>query len=152
MQIVQPTGIAWDGIVFAEGLRWHGGRLWISDVLGARVYSAIPGDEKHLELELPTRPSGLGFTPDGICVDAEHHVWVSCFGTHEFLRVAPSGEITTRVRLPDGRRAVSCALGGADRRTLYLATAETTLDDLTAGRASARIDYVTVEVPGAGWP
>lgn len=285
MQIVPPAGTAWDGIVFAEGLRWHGGRLWISDVLGARVYSAVPGGEIHLELELPTRPSGLGFTPngdllvvsmrdckllrvdaqgvhtvaelehlvggdlndmvvgadgvayignwgydlfahaeprpanvvrvapdgsarvvaddlgfpngcaitadrrtfyvaesfahrltaftlaadgtlderrvvaelpgrvpDGICVDAEHHVWVSCFGTHEFLRVAPSGEITMRVPLPDGRRAVSCALGGADRRTLYLATAETTLDDLTAGRANARIDYVTVEVPGAGWP
>lgn len=285
MQTLTPTGIVCDGIVFAEGLRWHAGRLWISDVLGACVYSVAPGGEKRLELTLPTRPSGLGFTPngdllvvsmrdcrllrrdgrgvhtvaelghlvggdlndmvvgadgaayignwgydlfahaeprpanllrvdahgaarvvaeslsfpngcaispdgrtfyvaesfshrltaftiaangdlsnrrvvvelpervpDGICVDAASHVWVSCFGTGEFLRVSPQGAITTRVAIPDGRRAVSCALGGATRRTLFMATAETTLDDLTAGRASARIDSVDVDVPGAGWP
>jgi sugar lactone lactonase YvrE len=90
-------------------------------------------------------------TPDGICLDADGGVWTSCFGQDEFVRVVDGGTITDRVAVA-GRRAVACALGGEDRRTLFLLTAETTVEELSEGRSKAAIETARVTVPGAGWP
>jgi sugar lactone lactonase YvrE len=90
-------------------------------------------------------------TPDGICLDAEGAVWVSSPLTHEFLRVRQGGTIADRIPL-SGKWAVACMLGGADRRTLFLLTAETSLEDLQQGKSKGYIETVRVEVPGAGLP
>jgi sugar lactone lactonase YvrE len=89
--------------------------------------------------------------PDGICLDAEGCVWVSCFGQDEFIRVYEGGDIAERVAVP-GKRAVACMLGGEDRKTLFLLTAETTLEELAQGKSKGRIETVRVDVPGAGYP
>lgn len=89
--------------------------------------------------------------PDGICVDAEGAVWVGSAHTGEFLRVRAGGEITDRIETP-GRVAVATALGGADRRTLFLIMNETTPQELGRGVSSGRVEYARVDVPGAGWP
>jgi sugar lactone lactonase YvrE len=274
-----------EGIVFPEGPRWHDGDLWFSDMHAHRVMKMSPQGRAEVVVEVPTRPSGLGFdgqgrllvvsmtdrkllrfddgrkteladlspfcggdandmvvdghgrayvgnfgfdlfagggeprptnlvlvladgsarvvasdlvfpngtvitpdgrtlivaesfasrltafdvaddgslsgrrifaalgerTPDGICLDAEGAVWVSCFGQDEFVRVLDGGEITHRIPV-SGRRAVACMLGGADRRTLYLLTAETSVEELAEGKSKGRIETARVEVPGAGWP
>jgi len=88
--------------------------------------------------------------PDGICLDADGAVWVSCFGQDEFIRVWEGGEISQRVPVP-GRRAVACMLGGEDRKTLFLLTAETTIEELAQGKSRGRIEIVRVDVPGAGY-
>jgi len=90
-------------------------------------------------------------TPDGICLDAEGAVWASCFGQDEFIRVWEGGDIAARVAVP-GRRAVACMLGGEDRKTLFLLTAETTLEELSQGKSKGRIETARVDVPGAGYP
>lgn len=55
-----------DGIDFAEGPRWHDGRLWYSDFHQRAVYSVSPGGDRRVEYgDLPDRPSGLGWMPDG---------------------------------------------------------------------------------------
>ena len=54
-----------DGLGFAEGLRWHEGRLWFSDFLVHRVSSRGPDGDVRVEAELDDRPSGLGWLPDG---------------------------------------------------------------------------------------
>ena len=90
-------------------------------------------------------------TPDGICLDAEGAVWVSSPLTHEFLRVRQGGTIADRITL-SGKWAVACMLGGADRRTLFLLTAETSLEDLQQGKSTGYIETVRVDVPGAGLP
>jgi sugar lactone lactonase YvrE len=279
-----PTVLTTEGIVFPEGPRWHAGKLWFSDIHGARVMTVDPQGRLAPVVDVPTRPSGLGFdprgrllivsmrdrrllrfengeldtvadmsglmpgdandmvvdgqghafignfgydlfsgaeprpaslvvvdvdgraravadelafpngtvitpdgktlivaesfgnvltafnvkpdgslsgrrffahlgdrTPDGICLDAEGAVWVSCFGQDEFIRVWEGGEIAARVAVP-GRRAVACMLGGDDRRTLFLLTAETTLEELTQGKSKGRIETARVDVPGAGYP
>ncbi|MGH7899455.1 MAG: SMP-30/gluconolactonase/LRE family protein [Candidatus Binatia bacterium] len=89
--------------------------------------------------------------PDGICLDAEGAVWASCFGQDEFVRVHEGGEIADRVAVT-GRRAVACMLGGEDRKTLFLLTAETSVEDLAQGKSKGRIETVRVDVPGAGYP
>lgn len=55
-----------EGLSFGEGPRWHDGRLWYSDFFSRAVWSVEPdGSEQCLELEVPGRPSGLGWLPDG---------------------------------------------------------------------------------------
>jgi sugar lactone lactonase YvrE len=43
-------------------------------------------------------------------------------------------------------------LGGTDRRTLFVLTAQTFRRDECRAQRNARIEVVEVEVPGAGWP
>jgi sugar lactone lactonase YvrE len=43
-------------------------------------------------------------------------------------------------------------LGGPDRRTLFVATAETHEPEAAKAKPSGRIEIVTVDVPGAGLP
>ncbi|MCP5199195.1 MAG: SMP-30/gluconolactonase/LRE family protein [Gammaproteobacteria bacterium] len=51
--------------VFLEGPRWHEGRLWLSDMWGYAVF-ALDADGKREQIaEVPQRPSGLAFLPDG---------------------------------------------------------------------------------------
>ena len=57
-----------DGIHFAEGPRWHAGRLWFSDFYAHRIYSVgEEGGDMRVELQLEgeEQPSGLGWMPDG---------------------------------------------------------------------------------------
>lgn len=55
-----------DGLAFAEGPRWHQGRLWFSDMHQHRVMAFDPATgEAEVVVEVPGRPSGLGWRPDG---------------------------------------------------------------------------------------
>lgn len=55
-----------DGLCFAEGPRWHEGRLWFSDMHAHEVLALDPesGDVETI-VAVPGRPSGLGWRPDG---------------------------------------------------------------------------------------
>jgi sugar lactone lactonase YvrE len=54
-----------DGLTFTEGPRWHDGRLWFSDFYTQRVLAVTPEGRLETILEVPQRPSGLGWLPDG---------------------------------------------------------------------------------------
>lgn len=61
-----------DDFVFLESPKWHGGRLWVSDVFDHGVYAVGTDGERAVRCEM-FRPTGLGFLPDGrlVIVDAE---------------------------------------------------------------------------------
>jgi len=90
-------------------------------------------------------------TPDGICLDVEGGIWVASYMTGEFVRVRDGGEITDRFEVAD-RAAVACQLGGKDQCTLYCMTYSGQLEDVASGARLARIETVTVDVPGAASP
>jgi sugar lactone lactonase YvrE len=100
---------------------------------------------------------GLG--PDGICLDAEGAVWVSTGGS-AIVRVAEGGEVLQRVELLENRAPFAIMLGGPDRRTLFILTAEWRPDDsitdnlqrLVHGPRTGEILTLPVAVPGAGRP
>ncbi|MCE9621389.1 MAG: SMP-30/gluconolactonase/LRE family protein [Actinomycetia bacterium] len=54
-----------DGLHFAEGPRWHDGKLWFSDFYDHAVKTVDTLGNVATMLELPGQPSGLGWLPDG---------------------------------------------------------------------------------------
>lgn len=100
---------------------------------------------------------GLG--PDGICTDVEGAIWVSTGGSG-VVRVAEGGEVLERIELDEHRAPFALALGGADRRTLFVLTAEwhadepiaDNLDRLTNGPRNGQVLTQRVDVPGTGRP
>jgi len=100
---------------------------------------------------------GLG--PDGICLDAEGAIWVSTGGS-AVVRVSEGGEVLQRVEIPENRAPFALALGGPDRRHLFILTAEWRLADsvadnlgrLTSGPRTGEILVLPVTVPGTGRP
>ena len=100
---------------------------------------------------------GLG--PDGICLDADGAVWTST-GGFAVVRVAEGGEVLQRVELGKDRAPFALMLGGPDRRTLFILTAEWRPTDgitdnlarLNNGPRTGEIHTLRVPVPGAGRP
>jgi len=88
--------------------------------------------------------------PDGICLDAENAVWVASPPSKEVLRVREGGAVAERI--PVGRAAIACMLGGPDRRTLFVLSADGFREDETIPKRSARVEIARVDVPGAGFP
>ncbi|ADB50361.1 SMP-30/gluconolactonase/LRE family protein [Conexibacter woesei] len=109
-------------------------------------------------IPLPERPervyehvlSAGATVPDGIALDAEGAVWVADPVGDAVLRVAEGGAILDRV--PTGELgSYAVALGGANRRTLYVC-ANARLGTLKPGEDRlGRLLACAVEVPGAGW-
>ena len=65
MTVRTPTRLV-DGLVFGEGPRWRGERLWFSDMHGEAVHTVDVHGRLETVVEVPgRRPSGLGFLPDG---------------------------------------------------------------------------------------
>lgn len=89
---------------------------------------------------------------DGLCVDAAGAVWVGCLFEGRFVRVLEGGERTHEVRMPDGHWALAPMLGGPDRRTLHMISAETTAERARTDDSDGYVWTTSVDVPGAGWP
>ena len=67
MDEIKPKLFA-DGFLFLEAPKWRDGQLWVSDVFDHKVYSLTADGERSKCLEIPNRPSGLGFLSDGSLV------------------------------------------------------------------------------------
>jgi sugar lactone lactonase YvrE len=53
------------GLCFPEGPRWHNGQLWFSDMHDFAVKTVDLRGRVERKFEVPGRPSGLGWMPDG---------------------------------------------------------------------------------------
>jgi len=65
-----------EGFGFLEGPRWHDSALWASDIGGGVVVRVSRSGTREIVAEVPGKPSGLGFLPDGtpIVVSMENRV------------------------------------------------------------------------------
>jgi sugar lactone lactonase YvrE len=94
--------------------------------------------------------SGKSAIPDGICLDAEGAIWFASQPTKEVVRIREGGQVTNRIGL--STQAFACMLGGEDRRTLFILTAESSDPHEAKAKHSGRAEIAKVEVPGAGLP
>jgi len=104
-----------------------------------------------------------GLAPDAICLDADGAIWVGTPDTGistgsdgslrgAVVRIREGGEVLNRV--DHDRPIFGCALGGPDRRTLFLLAAEWRGTDQVADVVAARTGQVLTAqapAPGVGW-
>ena len=89
--------------------------------------------------------------PDGICLDAEGAVWYGDVPNQRCVRVGEGGEVLQTVELDRG--CFACALGGADRRTLFMmATEWRGPEHMLQGPRTGQVLSIEAPAPGVGWP
>lgn len=88
--------------------------------------------------------------PDGICLDAEGAIWIASPPSREVVRMREGGEVVERIALE--QEGIACMLGGEDRRTLFILTAQQRDPDWCRNNHTARVLAVRVEIPGVGLP
>jgi len=89
--------------------------------------------------------------PDGICLDAENAVWYGDVPNKRCVRVREGGEVLLTVKLDRG--CFACALGGADRRTLFMmATEWSGPANMFAEPRTGQVLTAQAPAPGVGWP
>ncbi|MBV1906030.1 MAG: SMP-30/gluconolactonase/LRE family protein [Pseudomonadales bacterium] len=87
--------------------------------------------------------------PDGICLDEAGGIWVADPVKNCVIRVEEGGQITQTIKT--GRPAFACMLGGENRNHLFICTATGSGPQAEINR-DGRIEYLTVDIPGAGLP
>ncbi|MFF5185667.1 SMP-30/gluconolactonase/LRE family protein [Streptomyces sp. NPDC000345] len=152
---IPPTGearVADSDMVFPNGAVILPGTrtLVVAETWAARLTAFDIGEDGELSGKRLWAPLPAGSTPDGLCVDAEGGVWVSCIVNGRFIRVLAGGEVTDVVDVP-GRCATDCVLGGHDGRSLYLLTSNSWQPADTEER-QGWIETVRVDVPGPQQP
>ena len=89
--------------------------------------------------------------PDGICLDAEGAVWYGDVPNQRCVRVGEGGDVLQRIELDRG--CFACALGGADRSTLFMmATEWSGPENMFQGPRTGQVLSVEAPAPAVGWP
>lgn len=152
--LVTPDGharIVADGMEFPNGavITPDERTLIVAETFGARLTAF----DIEFDGSLANRRTWAkldGAVPDGICLDADRAIWVASPVSSEVIRVREGGEVTDRIKV--STQAYACMLGGTDRRTLFILTAETSDPEEVKIKKSGQIEIAKVEIPGTGLP
>jgi sugar lactone lactonase YvrE len=167
---VDPAGsaaIAAEDLLFPNGMALTpaGDTLLVAETYGCRISAfdvmrdgqlanrrtwARFGPPARLDLPPVAQLPSLSVCPDGMALDAEGAVWIGDVAGASALRVREGGDVPERIATP-GLTVYAVALGGADRRTLYLCAGPPWAEQDPARRDGLLL-RCRVEVPGAGLP
>jgi len=152
-----PNGmlITPDGSTFVVA-EWTGGRFHAFDLqpdwtlTNPRIFAqlgAAPESAPFAEFA-----KELTATPDGCAMDADGHVWGADLVGGRMVHLDSDGGLIDEIPVPDGLSFVTCALGGADGRTLVMAAAPG-FDEASRRNADDAVLFATrVEVGRGGLP
>jgi len=168
--LVEPDGRARrvaDGLLFPNGcvITPDGRTLLVCETFGNRVsafevlfdgalgprrdwavFGPVP-EASAMEDVLPR----LSVGPDGAALDAEGCLWLADAIGRRLLRVREGGAILEEVST-GAMQVFACALGGAERRTLFACVAPDSLASARQGAGESAVWSLEVTVPGAGLP
>lgn len=126
------------GFVVTNGIRWSSDdtRMYFVDSAQRTIWcydfdlgAGTPGP-RHVFAQL-TEAEGY---PDGLCIDAEDHVWGAHWAGGRITRYRPDGTKERVVEIP-APNVTCCCFGGANLETLYVTTARIGLDEALLHRA-----------------
>lgn len=131
------------GITNGIGFSPDGRRLYHSDSAPRHIILHDVADDgtmtnRRVLVTLPDRG-----VPDGLAVDEDGCVWVAVYDGGCVLRYTPQGRLDRRLDV-SAKAVTSLCFGGADRRDLYVVTADNTDDPGCKGS----IFRCRVDVPG----
>jgi sugar lactone lactonase YvrE len=141
-----------DGIVFPNGMHVtpDDSTLIVAESYAKRLTAFDIADDGGLSNRRVWADLQDG-VPDGICVDGEGAVWYGDVPNKRCVRVREGGEVLRTVELDRG--CFACALGGADRRTLFMmATEWSGPANMFKGPRTGQVLTVKAPAPGVGWP
>ena len=124
--------------------------LIVAESKGRRLTAFAIGSDGSLS-DRRIFADGLDGPPDGICLDEEGGVWAAMTLAHQFERIIEGGKVTDRIEIGD-RVAIACALGGPERRSLFLLSSTDAYPQRLVGTKLSRLDTTIVDIPGAGLP
>jgi sugar lactone lactonase YvrE len=152
---ITPAGassVAATGLMFPNGMvvSEEGRTLIVAESAARRLSAFDVADDGRLVNQRLWGQMASGELPDGICLDAEGAIWIASPPSKQIVRMRERGEIVERIALD--QEAIACMLGGEDRRTLFMLTAESRDPEWCSRHHTARVLSTRVEVPGAGFP
>jgi len=160
--LVTPDGVARqvaDGIAFPNGMvvTPDNSTLIVAESFARRLTAFDIEDDGSLSNR---RVWADNVGPDGICIDADGAIWTVVGELDGRLvgRVREGGEVLDRVQVE--MPCFACMLGGDDRKTLFMLTAdwratdspENNITRLTQGPRTGQLLTAPAPVPGAGAP
>ena len=149
--LVAPDGSARqvaDGLEFPNGMHVSADNstLIVAESYAKRLTAFDIGDDGGLSNRRVWAKLGDD-VPDGICIDAEGAVWYADVPNQRCVRVREGGAVLDTVELDRG--CFACALGGADRRILFMmATVWSSPAEMFSGPRTGQVLYT--EAPAAG--
>ena len=152
--LVNPDGsarVAADGFDFPNGtvISPDGKTLVVGESMGHRLTAFDIQSDGSLTNRRLFADLGEG-VPDGIALDAEGAIWVASPMSKELLRVRDGGAVAERIAFDT--MPIACALGGPERRTLFMLTSDSLDPDECRAKKTSKIWIKEVAVAGAGWP
>jgi len=153
--LVRPDGSAGqvaDGLAFPNGMLVtpDNATLIVGESYAKRLSAFDIASDGSLSRRRVWADLGDG-VPDGICLDAEGAVWYGDVPNKRCVRVREGGEVLQTIELDRG--CFACALGGADRRTLFMmATEWNGPAGMFAEPRTGQVLTVEAPAPGVGWP
>ncbi len=153
--MLKPDGSARlvaDGIAFPNGMAItpDNSTLIVAESYGQKLTAFQIAADGGLSQPRVWADLGDG-VPDGICLDAQGAVWYADVPNRQCVRVREGGDVLQTIQLDRG--CFSCALGGPNRTTLFMAATHWRGTD-RMGDASQTGQLRTARVPaaGVGWP
>ncbi len=116
------TTVLLDGLTLSNGIDFtdDGHTMYLIDSPTRSVQAFAYGDTlTRLDFLAATDGDEL---PDGLCLDADEHLWVAYFEGRRLVRYTPGGRIDHVVELPVSQ-VTSCCFGDTTLDTLYISTA-----------------------------
>ena len=140
-----------EDLTLSNGLAWSGdaATMYSIDTLRRRVYArdydavsgAVGERRTHLQIE-------DGY-PDGICLDAEEHLWVAVWGSGQVRRYSPTGELEAVITVPAPHvSSVAFAGDGLDTLIITTATQDLTVSQMSTHPLSGQLFSFKPDVPG----
>jgi sugar lactone lactonase YvrE len=146
------TSIAATGLWFPNGMviTADGRTLVVAESAAKRLSAFDIADDGAMVSQRVWGQMDSHQLPDGICLDAEGAIWIASPPSREVVRMREGGEVVERIALK--QEGIACMLGGEDRRTLFILTAEQRDPDWCRKNHTACVLAVRVEIPGVGLP